>query len=251
MISFQISSDLHIEYNEKKPNPFDYITPSADILILAGDIGSLYKIDQLTSFLDTLSKVFKIILYVPGNHEYYTMKKYENESMVILEKRLHGLQKVIKNLYVLNNSSVKINDICILGCTLWSNPTITIPNFIVKIFGMTTKIYKNKHNKDVKYIKNMIEYCKKKKLKLLVVTHYPPTRKVIKYRLINKDKYLSLYVNDLDHLLDKKNVHTWVSGHIHQNYDFKTENGCRVIGNQKGKIKEKILDYKKNLIIKV
>ena len=52
MVTVQIASDLHIEYkNNNIPNPLDFITPSADILILAGDIGSFYKIQQLTEFL--------------------------------------------------------------------------------------------------------------------------------------------------------------------------------------------------------
>ena len=45
MTSFQLASDLHIEYQNNRVNAFDFITPTADILILAGDIGSLYKID--------------------------------------------------------------------------------------------------------------------------------------------------------------------------------------------------------------
>ena len=42
-----------------------------DILILAGDIGSLYKIKQLTNFFNTIQSYYKHILYVPGNNEYY------------------------------------------------------------------------------------------------------------------------------------------------------------------------------------
>ena len=35
MVTVQIASDLHIEYkNNNIPNPLDFITPSADILIL-------------------------------------------------------------------------------------------------------------------------------------------------------------------------------------------------------------------------
>ena len=45
MMTIQIASDLHIEYkNDLVPDPLNYLIPSADILILAGDIGSFYKI---------------------------------------------------------------------------------------------------------------------------------------------------------------------------------------------------------------
>ena len=72
MSKFQIVSDLHIEYrNDQIPEPLDYITPTAEILILAGDIGSLYKYKQLVGFLEKLCVYFKYVVYIPGNHEFY------------------------------------------------------------------------------------------------------------------------------------------------------------------------------------
>ena len=58
--TIQIVSDLHIEEYDNVPNPLDFLIPSADILILAGDIGSFYKINQLTDFLTALCNYFKI-----------------------------------------------------------------------------------------------------------------------------------------------------------------------------------------------
>jgi predicted phosphohydrolase len=138
---FQLFSDLHIEYhNDDIPNPLDYITPEAGILVLAGDIGSFYKIEQLKGFLERLCPYFDTVLYIPGNHEYYTVQNYNNVSMNNLINRLYDIEKNINNLYVLNQSSVIINNVCITGCTLWSNPMITIPKFIVRIFGMNNEI---------------------------------------------------------------------------------------------------------------
>ena len=64
MTTIQIVSDLHIEQYEDVPNPLDFITPSADILILAGDIGSFYRIQQLIDFLKALCSYFKIVFRV-------------------------------------------------------------------------------------------------------------------------------------------------------------------------------------------
>ena len=52
-------------------NGLDFIKPSAPIIILAGDIGSLYRIEQLEYFFSTIQEYFKYILYIPGNNEYY------------------------------------------------------------------------------------------------------------------------------------------------------------------------------------
>ena len=92
-LNLQIVSDIHIEYkNDEIPNPLDYITPTAEILILAGDIGSLYKIKQLKGFLDILCKHFKTVIYVPGNHEYYLMTDYNHLPMEELTNRLLYLE---------------------------------------------------------------------------------------------------------------------------------------------------------------
>ena len=250
-IKFQIASDLHIEYkNNEVPDPLDFIQPVADILILAGDIGSFYKINQLHQFLIKLCNYFKIVLYIPGNQEYYTFNEYENQSMNILLKRLYYIENNIDNLYVLNQSSIVIEDICISGCTLWSKPTVKIPKFIVRIHGINNEIYENRHEKDVNYIHKMINYSKENNLKMLVITHYCPTYKVMENSR-KKDKFESLYATDLEYLLNKEKIHTWVCGHIHSNFDFITQNGTRVVGNQKGKQKDKITDYSKTFVIEI
>ena len=251
-LNLQIVSDLHIEYkNDDIPDPLDYITPTADILILAGDIGSLYKIKQLTGFLQILCKHFKTVIYIPGNHEYYLMVDHEHIPMQDLNKRLFNLEKIIDNLYILNRSSIIIGDICITGCTLWSKVNVKIPKFIVKINDMNNDIYEKKFNIDLKYINKMINYCKSKKLKLVVVTHYCPTYKVLDTIKTKKDKFVSLYVSNLEYLLNSNSIHTWICGHIHHNFDFKSDNGTRIVGNQRGKPRDRITDFSKECVVQI
>lgn len=252
MTNFQIVSDLHIEYKSNEvPDPLTLITPSADILILAGDIGSFYQYDQLKTFLVNLCPHFKVVLYVPGNHEYYKMQGYSPQNMHILLKRFIQMEQSINNLYVLNRSSVQIDDVCIVGCTLWSEPKITVPKFIVRIQGMNTKIYSQKFQGDLAYIEKMIDYCQKNDRKLMVVSHHCPTYSVITSRKKQKDKYISIYASDLDYLLQKEKVHTWVAGHIHSNFDLLTDGGTRLVSNQRGKPKDHIRDYYKDMVITI
>jgi len=253
MVSFQIASDLHIEYkNDESPDPLLYITPSADVLILAGDIGSVYKYHQLETFMKKLCTYFKIVLYVIGNKEYYDVPGYELEKMDSLFDKLMLLEQNSANLYILNRKSVLIDDVCIAGCTLWSYPLVAVPSFIVRINDMNTHKYKQRYKEDFLYIKNMINYCSKKKLKLLVVTHHCPTYNIIKQKSQrNKDRYTSLYASSLDYLLKSNKVHTWVCGHIHINFDYITEGGTHLVGNQVGKPKDRITDYSKSFVIKV
>ena len=248
MSTIQFLSDVHIECFDDDVNPLDFVTPCADILILAGDIGSLYRFQQLLKFLKSISLHFKAVLYVPGNHEWYKLPNYISLDMEELNIRLKTLENSIENLYVLNRSSVLIGDVCIAGCTLWTKPDCQVPPFIVRIHDVKTKEYENMHHKDLCYLQDMISYCSKKNIKLLVVTHHPPTYKVLDNTKRRK-KYISLYANHLDYLLSKDSVDMWICGHVHTNFDFVTEQGCRVVSNQKGKTKDKVQNFKKDFVL--
>ena len=62
---------------------------------------------------------------------------------------------------------------------------------------------------------------------------------------------ISLYVNNLDHLLSKDRVSTWICGHVHRNFDFTSPNGTRLIGNQIGKPRENINTFIKDLTMEL
>lgn len=246
-VTFQLASDIHIEYkNDSVPDPLKYIKPSADVLILAGDIGSLYKPKQLQEFLRCISLYFKIVVYVPGNHEFYKQTGIKPELSHVLNDRMTIIENNIDNLYILRTESILIDNVCITGCTLWSDPKILIPKYLVRVHGLNTDTYKKIHKYDLECIERSIEYCQKNKHKLLVVTHYPPTYDVLKDTR-KKEKIHSLYATDLNHLLKKENMSVWVCGHIHKNFDYMTENGTRLIGNQVGKPKDEIKDYNMSL----
>ena len=269
LTDFQIVSDLHIEYKSTSvPDPLSLITPVADNLILAGDIGSFYQFDQLKNFLIPLCKLFKTVIYIPGNHEYYTMKDYKPQTMSELLDRFYSLTHIITNLHILNRDLIQINDVCIVGCTLWSkwtpeinkntNRRYNIPKFIVRIHDMTTQLYDKLHNDDLTYIKEVITLCQRTNTKLLVVTHHSPM-----FLPIKKDnKFKTLYASNLEYLLHKRFVHTWVFGHIHKNFDFYTscinqnglypsEGGTHIFTNQYGKPKDNITDYSKKAKIRL
>uniref|UniRef100_A0A6C0LTT8 Calcineurin-like phosphoesterase domain-containing protein n=1 Tax=viral metagenome TaxID=1070528 RepID=A0A6C0LTT8_9ZZZZ len=243
----QIVSDVHIEYkNNEIVNPLDYIKPSSPILILAGDIGSLYKYDQLYSFLRDISLYFEHVLYVPGNHEYYIPPGFEPLEFDALTTRLVSIENSIDNLKILNRQCVQLGDTCIIGATLWTKPLCELPKYIIRIHDITTDKYTNMFNVDLEYVERAIEYCKEKKLKVVCVTHHPPSEQIDTGK---RDKFKSFYMSDLDYLL--KDVDTWICGHVHNNFDFITEQGCRIVGNQKGKPKDKITDYRIDLVVEI
>ena len=251
MVRVQIMSDLHIEYkNDEVPNIEDYIIPNADVLILAGDIGSLYKYDQLKSFIELLCDKFKIVLYTPGNHEFYMQENYTPKAMSVLVEKLNRMEDTIENLHILNGKSVVIEDVCIAGCTLWTNPQCAIPKFLSRIYNVNTHKYKKMHEADLDYVNRIIEYCEGKDYRLTLITHHPPCFKTLEGSRKRK-KYESLYATDLEYLLDKNLVKNWICGHTHANFDFVADNGTRIIGNQKGKPRDKIKTFSKSFVVEI
>jgi Icc-related predicted phosphoesterase len=250
-VEFQIVSDLHIEVDVSDSlDPLSFITPTANTLILAGDIGSLYRFRQLRNFFDCLCTHFITVVYVPGNHEYYRRDNILPLKFSVLNKRLKSLGSRINNLYVCEKSWVNVGNVCIVGATLWSRATVPIPKYLVRIKGMSDAKYKSEFENAVRYIEQMATYCMTEGLRLMVVTHYPPTLSVLKEARKRK-RFESLYASDLEHLLLVDKIPTWVCGHVHNNFDFISVGGTRVVSNQKGKPKDRITDYSKTFIIKL
>jgi predicted phosphohydrolase len=158
-------------------------------------------------------------------------------------------QLIIENLIILDRKSIKINDICITGCTLWSKTSLSIPRFI-KIYGIDNNIYNNMFNKDIEYIDKMNTMCKKQNLKFIVVTHYCPTFKVISEKK-KRNKFISFYATNLDKLLYSYNIHTWICGHTHSNFDININKGPRIVSNQKGKPKDIVTNYSKTFTLTI
>jgi len=248
MVTFQFLSDLHLEDNDEYLNPLDFVTPNSEILILAGDIGSLYKKEQLQTFLFEICKLFKLVIYVIGNHEWYKMTNYAPLPHQVLEQRIKDINSLISNLYILNRKSIKIGNICIAGATLWSNPMNNFNSYIVRIHKINQEKYKELHNKDLNFIINIKKYCESNNLKLLVVTHHPPTLKVINNKKCKKNP--NIYGTNLEYLFEDDIIKAWICGHTHKNYNT-VINNCKIVSNQKGKDKDKILDFSKTKFIKI
>ena len=67
----QVCSDVHLERGDITKSDFpNIITPCAEILALAGDIGDPYS-PIFEEFIYYCSQQFRYVLFVSGNHEYY------------------------------------------------------------------------------------------------------------------------------------------------------------------------------------
>ena len=122
----------------------------------------------------------------------------------------------------MDRKSVCIDNLCIVGATLWSDAKCDLPSYIIRIHEINKDIYKSMFTTDLSYINYMIDYCGKNKLKMICVTHHAPTYQCLIGSNRHNDKFISLYVSPLDELLTSEKIKLWICGHIHYNFDFIT-----------------------------
>jgi predicted phosphodiesterase len=122
-LRFQVHSDIHLErYPHRRLNPI------SSQLILAGDIGVPLFSSYREFFRDT-SRHFDSILYVLGNHEYErcwmgidrTNYNLLDQKFIERNQLIKEILSEFKNVILLDNDSIIIDQKKIFGCTLWTN----------------------------------------------------------------------------------------------------------------------------------
>jgi hypothetical protein len=245
---FQVLSDIHLEFFDMKKYEtwISYCKPKCENLFLAGDICCINnektKHVLYNTFLSYCNKNWKRTFFVLGNHELY------NSSLEHSIKHVDDILSMNKNIFYLNRNSIVVDDIVILGCTLWShipkekyNDIQTNVNDYYKIYqniGSNKRIDCNTtnewHSMDATWLKMQLELIKPKKT--IVMTHHSP---ILDTNPIYQDSTIKeAFVTDLYDLNTKSEIKTklpnyHIFGHTHYNID-KVINNCHFITNQFG-----------------
>lgn len=130
-----LASDVHLEFG---PITFEN-TQNADVLILSGDIAVATRFDTFLPFFEDCASKFKDVVYVFGNHEHYDGDYQKSHDTVY--RALHHL----KNVHLLNNGYIDLDDCTFLGGTLWTDMNGGDP---------FTKNYVTRRMNDFQIIKN-------------------------------------------------------------------------------------------------
>ena len=249
----QLLSDLHLEVHPNyRPRP----APGAQLLVLAGDIGS-YQAGSLLAGDDFGLERFSPklgwpvpVLYVPGNHE------YDNLDFDATHARLRGTCERL-GITWLEREVVVVDTVRFVGTTLWADFDALVTDSD-RLAGETRVLAKRE-----KAFRAANYYLKKmgstrggepllapawRELALecgqwlraalaspfggstVVVTHFAPS-------LRSADPRYGLtpgtagFCNAFDELLPLAQL--WLHGHLHCQHDYLAE-GCRVVANTLG-----------------
>lgn len=279
-MSFQVFSDLHLEFYNKIPQ----IKPKADYLVLAGDISTVDTLDKLESFFQYCTSRWEKIIYICGNHEFYdeldrnienigensNSLDNENNLLVHIKDKYKNICDKFPNIYFLDNNYITINNTVIYGFIGWTpldsriiqSGYLNLCDFYnIKLSNnklLTPKVLVDISNYELNKFKSFINEINTNQIScesLIVITHFPPLREGTSSPIFNNSPLQSYF--SWNNLIEEENISCeklkiWISGHTHWSYDI-TKNGVRYFSNQVGYPQEGIkfdevgiLDKKKN-----
>lgn len=259
-VKIQLMSDLHLE---SQPGFRAVPAPGADLLVLAGDIGSYQRTSRLPATKPrdfglvqfaaaARGGAWPLVLYVPGNHE------YDNGDFDELDVELRAAVERF-GITWLDRQVLVHQGVRFVGTTLWSDfdalavqekdearrealrhKSFRAANFFLRKTGTT----RGGEPFLAPEIREESLACQSWLVRALeepfagptvVITHFAPS-------LRSADPRYGLapgtagFCNSLDHLLPK--AHVWMHGHLHHASDYVVEGGdahrCRVVCNPLG-----------------
>lgn len=230
-----IYSDLHLEFKHGWTFPDDV---TGDLLILAGDIITFGDYSPLEKLLKNWSKP---VLYVAGNHEYYTQTPMDQETQDFKV----WLSETLPQVTLLMDEHISISGVNFFGGTMWTdfgcqNPLAMdharrnmndfrlIRNSERQIFTPqdTISLHQN-------FIDGLIAWFKQEMTgPRIVISHHAP---VINPNTQYRDSPLQPAFNSLDmiEIIEEHQPDFWIYGHTHE-CDDQTIGRTRIISNQLG-----------------
>lgn len=237
---FHYASDIHLEFNDL-PNTQ---IPSGTNLILAGDILTIPMLsenrpksrERSLTFLKNVSKKFKRVFYLSGNHEFYGAGIDEDKSI---------LETVFPNNFVhlYEGSSYNIDEkTVIVGGTLWTDMCGNDPAikdivgrgmndfYYIRKAGVSAASHAKSggyettfmpsdaveiFNRTLTNIKKAVDDNKDKKV--VVVTHHAPSILGVSNRYGSTANPINFgYYTALDSFIEERpQIKYWVHGHTH------------------------------------
>ncbi len=233
----QYASDLHLEFGENsrwlKEHP---LIPSADILVLAGDIGYLGDDNYITHpFWNRVSEDFNQVIVVPGNHELY--------KFFDINELRNGWQLEIRhNVSVCYNSVIALNEKTdLIASTLWAHIppseeylTERCVSDFKRIRNGEFRLSAQRFNEEHEVCRNFIEKAvsESNAERIVVATHHVPSFTLMAEEF--KDSSINgAFTVELAGMIAESRINCWIYGHSHRNID-KMIGSTRCVSNQLG-----------------
>jgi len=207
----RVLSDLHLEFfglNGEAERFIGSLDNNCDVLVLAGDVAVK---DDLVWLLQLFGQRFPRVVYVPGNHEYYTA------SPDIVEARCKRLLDIGANVHWLDNETVTIDGQRFVGSTLWfRRPRIDALKWhmtdFLAIRDFDPWVYEQ-NERSMAFLRETVTSTD------VVITHHLPCARSIHPKYIGS-ALNAFFVCDMTTLIEQRQPKLWCHGHTHESMDY-------------------------------
>ena len=227
-MKLQLLSDLHLESHPRfVPEP----APGADLLVLAGDIGSYQNGSRLTEPDFGLGRFSPRhawpcpVIYVPGNHE------YDGDDFDAVHERLRATCDAL-GIQWLERETLVIDGIRFVGTTLWFPPTADEAEYrpfladFSLIEGFVPWVHEA-HARSLAFLQQEVRAGD------VVVTHFLPHPGSVAPQYEGSPLNRFFLAADAQPLVEKRGARLWIHGHTHVSCDYQVGK-TRVICNARG-----------------
>jgi Icc-related predicted phosphoesterase len=221
----KILSDLHVN----RINPYTYVDHGEHVCVLAGDIAEGMR--GVNWALTNIPKHIQV-LYVPGNHEYYGHEYFELTLNYIQHNKSNTHVKVLLN------EVVDISGTIFAGSTLWTD--FMLYNDPKATLDWASGLNDSRWIRFNNHMLNAGDVISLNKASLefldsinadILITHYAP-------EFSESDQWRGHYLTPGFLTKIPENIHKkfkyHIHGHTHNNFDYITPYGTRVICNPRG-----------------
>ena len=274
VMRIQYISDLHLEHykihTEEQLNPLQWIKPdpTADVLVLAGDIGNPHK-TSYGLFLKWCSTNWPQVVIIAGNHEFYQegaggiVGRPGAETGTRLSPRYEALEVIqiitrhYPNIHFLDRGRFTVSPgVHILGCTLWSDIPADMRKYAVEglndfrlIPGATFEGYAGWHARDRDWLATELRAVSTVGEIAVVVTHHLPTPRLIAEKYSDHPMNCC-FATDLEALIQETAPAAWICGHSHSGNTLEI-GGTRLALNPHGYPGERVETRNRGAILEV
>lgn len=248
-MKIHLLSDLHVEFwkHANKRTYLESLLQPADVCVLAGDIHvGRHNVLEVIRHISA-SNLYQHILYVPGNHEYYSGTKlgWFNEKDFV--------DKLPPNAYLLDPGVRVIDNVRFIGATLFTNfrngdPLVEqAAKWGINDFAghrtATIREYKELYTRDAAFMKAAYEWRKPDE-KIVFISHFVPDISLCHPKWGGESSLMNFYfANQLSDWMSHLEPCHWLFGHTHDNVD-QMIGDCHCIANPLGYPGEKVYEPK-------
>ncbi|TNF91966.1 MAG: hypothetical protein EP297_14595 [Gammaproteobacteria bacterium] len=257
-MKIQLLSDIHTESYPAEDIP-SVMRTDADVLILAGDIGTGMNVAKWVA--EQAARLEIPVIFVLGNHEFY-----HNDFLTFIDEIKTWFKENAPGVHLLECDTLILGGVRFLGTTLWTDYKAAEPEF-TQIETMTNAesnwsdhlaiSFNNSRrflpNDALEAHKNSLDWLKHQLAipfsgKTVVVTHHAPSNAC--ERSNNTFNISSgCFQSQLDYLMGD-GIDLWAFGHTHSNIDANIK-GTRLVCNQAGFPQGRVTMFDPRKIIEV